>query len=243
MERPRGCALGRRGGARRFEWPRVRRSFSLPNTARGATCGGFLAGRGAVFQLPRQVPRARKVRHRPNLNRIADGHPRDLSAASPALPRRLPQRPWPATRGPWAPGHGIAMHGEPALPEGFLTFPTPIRHRPRGGRVAALVSRYLRQLQPPSSSVFCCTPAALRGCRATTRSADRSRSPSYGLIASASRCLRIAARSPSNLDPAARSSDGAPSDGGGMSPSTFQSLKADGVAASMSSSLSRPLQI
>ena len=145
-----------------------------------------------------------------------------------ALPRRSRQRPWPASARPTGrPRHGIAMHGEPALPEGFSHLPYADPDAPRGGRVALGFQGTFDSLNP--LIVIGVAPDALPRYVLQSlmmRSADEPFTV-YGLIARSVEMPSDRSAITFNLDPRARFSDGHPLTAEDVR-FTFERLKADG---------------
>ncbi|MDQ4136178.1 MAG: extracellular solute-binding protein [Pseudomonadota bacterium] len=120
-------------------------------------------------------------------------------------------RPAPAGAGePARPRHGIAMHGDPALPPGFPHFPYVNPDAPRGGRVVLALQGNFDSLNP--LIVLGVAPdAATRYVLQSlmTRSLDEPFSL-YGLVARTVEMPEDRSSVTFNLDPRARFSDGHP---------------------------------
>jgi peptide/nickel transport system substrate-binding protein len=106
--------------------------------------------------------------------------------------------------------HGIAMHGEPALPEGFTRLPYVDPGAPKGGRLVQGVLGTFDSLNP--FIVKGIAPASIRGYVVESLMARGYDEPFtlYGLIARAVETDAQRSYVTFHLDPAARFSDGKP---------------------------------
>jgi peptide/nickel transport system substrate-binding protein len=106
--------------------------------------------------------------------------------------------------------HGIAMHGEPALPEGFTHLPYVDPDAPKGGRLVQGVLGTFDSLNP--FIVKGIAPASIRGYVVESLMARGYDEPFtlYGLIARAVETDAQRSYVTFHLDPAARFSDGKP---------------------------------
>jgi peptide/nickel transport system substrate-binding protein len=106
--------------------------------------------------------------------------------------------------------HGIAMHGEPALPEGFTRLPYVDPDAPKGGRLVQGVLGTFDSLNP--FIVKGIAPASIRGYVVESLMARGYDEPFtlYGLIARAVETDAQRSYVTFHLDPAARFSDGKP---------------------------------
>jgi peptide/nickel transport system substrate-binding protein len=106
--------------------------------------------------------------------------------------------------------HGIAMHGEPALPEGFTRLPYVDPDAPKGGRLVQGVLGTFDSLNP--LIVKGIAPASIRGYVVESLMARGYDEPFtlYGLLARAVETDAQRSYVTFHLDPAARFSDGKP---------------------------------